>query len=149
MESFTDKQLDEIVSGFCSHKLDKSLWTHQAHIVTAIWHLLKYDKYDALCRLRSGIISYNLALGGENTGQSGYHETMTVFWWEIIGQFVSGKKDEPFHRLCVQFLGSPAADKNYPFRFYSKERLFSAMARAQFVEPDQEELKIYVDEIRV
>ena len=70
----------ETAAGFSDRILDKSLWTHEAHITTAIWYLMKYEKEDALCRLRSGIISYNLAVGGENTGMGGYHETITVFW---------------------------------------------------------------------
>jgi hypothetical protein len=142
MEAYTKDQLDEIVNGFLNKTLEKSLWTHQAHIITAIWHLLKYDKHDALCRLRSGIISYNLSVGGENTGRDGYHETMTIFWWEIICQFISDKKDRPFRDICIEFLTSPMAEKTYPFEFYTREKLLSTIARSTFVEPDQKELKI-------
>jgi hypothetical protein len=142
MENDPEQQLEEIVQGFLNRTLNKSLWTHEAHIITAIWHLKNFDEEDALCRLRSGIISYNLAIGGANTGQNGYHETMTIFWWEVIHQFLEQNPDLSYQEACDAFLASPMADKNFPFEFYSKELLFSPVARAKFAEPDQKEIKI-------
>jgi hypothetical protein len=142
MEEYSEQQLNDIVKGFLDRTLNKSLWTHQAHIVTAIWHLMKFDKEDALCRLRSGIISYNLAVGGENTGQNGYHETMTVFWWEIIHQYLAGRNDVSYRENCITFLHSPMSDKNFPFQFYSRERILSPAARSKFTDPDLKEIKI-------
>lgn len=139
-----ESQLGKTVSGFLNKTLDKSLWTHHAHIITAIWHLQQYDKDDALCRLRSGIISYNLSAGGENTGQNGYHETMTIFWWQVITLFLDQHPGISFADACSSFLNSPMADKNYPFRFYSKENLLSTIARSRFVEPDLEKNLITV-----
>lgn len=142
MENYSEEQLEEIVNGFLQRTLDKTLWTHQAHIVTAIWHLMQFDSEDALCRLRSGIISYNLSVGGQNTGQNGYHETMTIFWWDVIRQFLQKRKKASFKDNCSAFLRSPHASKNYPFEFYSREVLLSPAARARFVNPDQKEVKI-------
>jgi hypothetical protein len=142
MKEYTEQELDEIVNGFLERRLDKSLWTHEAHIVTAIWHIRQFDAEDALCRLRSGIIAYNLSVGGENTGQSGYHETLTVFWWEVIRRFVAGYKGNAYRDVCLAFLRSPLAAKDFPFRFYSKEYLLSAKARSRFTEPDLEEISI-------
>jgi hypothetical protein len=142
MNEYSEPQLNEIVNGFLDRTLDKSLWTHQAHIIVAIWHLMKFDREDALCRLRSGIISYNLSKGGENTGQDGYHETMTIFWWDIIDQFLDRHPGDSYAEACDTFLQSPMADKNFPFKYYSKEVLFSPSARSRFVNPDREEIKI-------
>jgi hypothetical protein len=139
---YSEQQLTETVQGFLDRTLDKSKWTHDAHIVTAIWHLMKFDKDDALCRLRSGIISYNLSLGGENTGQSGYHETITIFWWEVIAQFLLQQGGHSFIDASIEFLRSPMADKNYPFSFYTKEKLLSPAARAKFMKPDLKEINI-------
>ena len=131
-----------VVNGFLERTLEKQRWTHHAHIITAIWHLKKYDKDDALCRLRSGIISYNLSVGGENNGQNGYHETMTIFWWELIRQYLDQFPDSSYHDTCTHFLASPMADKTFPFQFYSRENILSSTARSRFVEPDLREIKI-------
>lgn len=142
MEDYSEEQLNDIVTGFINRSLDKLLWTHQAHIITAIWHLKEYEPEDALCRLRSGIISYNLATGGENTGQNGYHETITIFWWEVVKQFIEKNRNNSFKEACDIFLNSPMADKNFPFLFYTKEKLLSAVARAKFINPDLKEINI-------
>jgi hypothetical protein len=142
MESYTEEQLMQIVDGFLDRSLDKTLWTHHAHIITAIWHLIKYDKEDALCRLRSGIISYNLAVGGKNDGQNGYHETMTIFWWDVINQYLTKNPGDSYHITCNKFLATPMTDKTFPFQFYSKENILSPVARSRYVPPDLKEIKI-------
>ncbi|MEO6329225.1 MAG: hypothetical protein ABIO55_09845 [Ginsengibacter sp.] len=142
MKNYSEEELKYIVDGFFNRTLDKSLWTHDAHIITAIWHLMKFDKEDALCRLRSGIISYNLATGVENTVENGYHETMTIFWWKVINQFLAQRSGYSYRDNCIDFLNSYLAEKNFPLRFYSEQNLFSAMARSRFVNPDVQEIKI-------
>ena len=142
MKDYSEEELKYIVDGFLNRTLDKSLWTHQAHIIVAIWHLMKFDKEDALCRLRSGIISYNVATGGENTGGNGYHETMTIFWWEVINQFLVQRSGNSYQNNCIEFLYSSFADKNFPFRFYSRENLLSTTARSRYVSPDLHEINI-------
>lgn len=143
MKEYTGKELDDIVSGFSERNLEKSLWTHEAHIITAIWYVMNFEKEDAICRMRSGIISYNLAMGGRNTGQGGYHETMTVFWCEVVHLFVEKHKGTSFESHCSRFLQSPMADKNFPLRFYSKDYLLSPKARSRFVEPDLAPISLY------
>jgi hypothetical protein len=142
VETYSAQQLNEIVQGFRDRTLEKSLFTHEAHIITAIWHLMEFDKEDALCRLRAGIISYNISVGGENTGQSGYHETITIFWWEVIAQYLEKYPDGSFAGVCTAFLQSPMADKGFPFRFYTKGKLLSSAARAKFMAPDLQEISI-------
>ena len=136
MQDRSEEELEKIVNGFLDRTLDKDLWTHQAHIITAIWHLMRFNAEDALCRLRSGIIFYNLATGGENTGQGGYHETITIFWCDVIRQFLDQYSGYSFGDTCNKFLRSPMADKTFPFQFYTRETLLSPVARSRFVKPD-------------
>ena len=60
--------------------LTKGGWTHEAHLLVALWHLHNHAVDEATCLLRARIISYNVAVGTENSSASGYHETMTLFW---------------------------------------------------------------------
>ena len=144
MQDRSEEELEKIVNGFLDRTLDKALWTHQAHIITAIWHLMKFNAEDALCRLRSGIISYNLAIGGENTGQGGYHETITIFWCDVITRFLDQNPGYSFGDTCNIFLRSPMTDKTFPFQFYTKETLLSPVARSRFVQPDLKDITIDV-----
>lgn len=54
----SDREIEELVQSFLQKTLDKSLWTHAAHLTTAIWHLKQYDIHEATCRMKSAIISY-------------------------------------------------------------------------------------------
>lgn len=87
--------------------------------------------------MRDGVKSYNLSVGTQNTDTGGYHESITVFFMHALSAF---RQQFPAERSLVdlvnRFDGSPLMDENLLFRFYSKERLFSAKARREWVAPD-------------
>ena len=127
-----------VVEGFRTRTLPKEEWTHEAHLVTAIWFHVNNTPSEAVCYLRSGIITYNEATGGKNTHTDGYHETLTLFWCRTISKFVSENAGLPLVPLCEKFLGSEMAMRDYPMKFYTRERLFSVEARAMWVEPEKQ-----------
>lgn len=139
--SFKQKEtVDTLVALFQDRTLPANEWTHEAHLVVGLWHLKNFTLAEATCMLRSGIITYNLASGGENTPERGYHETLTLLWIKIIHNFVKKNKDMPLLDLCNAFLSSPYADRSFPFEFYTRNTLMSTEARAFWVEPDLKNL---------
>jgi hypothetical protein len=136
----SDHEIEELVQSFLQKTLDKSLWTHAAHLSTAIWHLKQYDIHEATCRMKSAIISYNLSVGGENTGTGGYHETMTLFWMDILHIFVNDNAGLSLKDTCNKLLNSSLGSKTLPMNFYTKEKILSPLARARAVAPDLKEL---------
>lgn len=136
----SEKEITDLINAFRNRTLPSSEWTHQAHLTTAVWFNMKYSKLEALCYLRSGIISYNMASGGENTPEKGYHETLTIFWIHIIHKFVKSR-NLPVLNMVNEFLNSEWASREVPLKYYSKERLFSLEARAMWVEPDLVEME--------
>lgn len=90
--------------------------------------------------MRSGIVSYNLAVGTENTGDSGYHETLTIFWLTVLNLFLKSQEDKSLLALCNEFLDSKLAINSLPFFFYDRERILSTNARARFQEPNKNEV---------
>lgn len=132
----TDASIQDLVTGFQNRTLPKEQWTHEAHLVTAIWFHVHHSPDEAIACLRSGIITYNDSLGGKNTPTDGYHETMTLFWCRVVSKFVAGHRHLPLVELCERFLSSEQANKDYPLKFYSRDVLFSVKARATWVEAD-------------
>jgi len=132
----TETEILEVVQGFRNRTLPKEKWTHEAHLVTAVWFHANHTPLEAICYLRSGIAAYNEATGGQNTHTDGYHETITLFWCLTISGFVAQNKGMLLPELCEKFLSSEMATKEYPLKFYSREKLFSLQARATWVEPD-------------
>lgn len=133
----TEAAIESLVSRFRDRTLPKEEWTHEAHLVTAIWFHVNHTPDEAIAYLRSGIITYNDSLGGKNTPTDGYHETMTLFWCRVIAAFVDVNRNRSLVELCAAFLNSVQATKEYPLTFYSREVLFSVKARATWVDPDR------------
>jgi hypothetical protein len=111
-------------------------WTHAAHLVVALWHLLQYEPSEAAERVRRGIKRYNAAHGVRATPTGGYHETLTLFWLRVVRSFLEGGRNEARSLVSLANELAANADRELPLRHYTRERLFSPEARASWVEPD-------------
>lgn len=134
------EDMDTFAHAFESHLLPKWDRTHHAHLAVGLWYFANYPESEVLDRLRAAIRSYNVAQGGENTTTAGYHETITRIYVWYIGEHVRSHGDRPFMEQLHLLLNSPAADRAFPLRFYSRDRLFSIEARLGWVEPDLQPL---------
>jgi hypothetical protein len=127
---------EELVEAFIACTLPKEEWTHQAHLRVGLWHLLRYDAEEALALLRTRIQSYNVSRGTMNTDHSGYHETITRFYVWVIGQFLESADRQKGIDPLAEELIHRCGEKSLPLRYYSRDRLFSTLARRQWIEPD-------------
>lgn len=136
-ESYTHEQIALLVNNFTNKTLSKAEWTHHAHIIVAIWYIHNFDFLEAICRLKSDIILLNNTHKTENTSTTGYHETITIFWSNVIKLFINIHKEWTTEQLVNCFLCSGLADREFPFEFYEKQNLLSADLRAMYHEPDK------------
>lgn len=133
----TELEILNLVENFRNRTLPIHEWTHEAHLVTALWFNKTYEEFEAICYLRSGIITYNVVTGGQNTPEKGYHETLTIFWCKIIREFINKNRELTLVDLCDTLFKSEWTSKELPLQFYSRDLLFSVKARACWVEPDK------------
>jgi len=130
-------ELEEIVQGFQDHTLPAERWTHQAHLMVGMYYAYNFPLEQAIYYLRAGILTYNVASGGKNTHERGYHETITQLWAKLLHAFAQEKcAGLSLAEACSALLNSPYAEQEIMLRFYSKDRLFSTKARALWIEPD-------------
>ena len=129
-----------LVGRFEDRTLPRDEWTHAAHLTVALWHLLQFDWPEAVARVRRGIKRYNAAHGILTTPTGGYHETLTLFWLRAVRTFLEAERNEA--RALIHLANDLAAthDRGLPFTFYTRARLFSPEARANWVEPDLKSL---------
>ena len=117
--------------------LPKAEWTHEAHLRVGLWHVLQLGPDEALTQLRRRISQYNESVGTANTETSGYHETITRFYVEVIAQFVSSvDATRPVDDLADAFIGR-FGDRKLVLRFFDEDRLMTALARNTWIEPDR------------
>lgn len=133
----TPRDIGDFFAAFRDGQLASIHWTHDAHCVAAIYaefirryHGIEHD-------LTPLIRAHNEATGTANTASSGYHHTITLFYVGLIRAFVGALPERiDISEAVTVFLRTHLADRELPLRYYSRTRLFDALARATWVEPD-------------
>ncbi len=115
--------------------MPKAEWTHQAHLAVGAWHVNRYGPDEALTRLRSGIRALNDSHGTVNSDSGGYHETITRAYVRLIASVFASAAGTLPDRIA-RILGGPEGERDALLRYYSRDALMSARARAEWVEPD-------------
>jgi hypothetical protein len=133
----SDADVAHIGEGLLARSLPKAEWTHEAHLAATTYLLLKRPDIDIDAELPGIIRSYNESVGGVNSDTEGYHETITRVFLRGVRLFLAeADRREPLHELVNELLLSPMGRRDWPFRFYSPDLLFSVEARRHFVPPD-------------
>ena len=112
-------------------------WTHTAHVAIAAYYNFAYPQEEAFRRTKMGIVHYNTCVGTPNTEDSGYHETLTRFWSEVVGEFVRARRfDSQFEavRESVELLGE---DRDRHRLYYTFDVVRDRRARREWVPPDR------------
>jgi hypothetical protein len=123
--------------GLLTRTLPRDKWTHEAHLAATTYLVLKHPEIDLDAELPAIISKYNESVGGRNTDTEGYHDTITRAYLRGIRLFIE-KADtaRPIDELVNELLMSPMGRRDWPLRFWSKDRLMSVDARRNWVEPD-------------
>jgi hypothetical protein len=133
----SDADVAHVGEGMLARTLPREEWTHEAHLATTTYLLLRHPEINLDAELPDLIRRYNESVGGVNDDTQGYHETITRVFLHGIRLFLSEvDARRPLHGLVNELLLSPMGRRDWPLRFYSRERLFSAAARRAFVPPD-------------
>jgi hypothetical protein len=132
-----DEAIRRVGEGLLARTLPRPEWTHEAHIGTTCWLIIERASDILPERDLPGLIRrYNESVGGVNSDTEGYHETITQVFIRTLRLSLAKTEGQ---RLCARVnavLSAPEGRRDWPLRFYSRERLFSAEARLGWVEPD-------------
>jgi len=134
MKYKTKNEILAVVRGFENGTIAREDWRHAEHLTVALYYLLHHDFDSALMKMRDGIFNLLKSFKVDLKKEMPYHETLTIFWLRTITDFAESKNGALIVETCNELVEK--FDKDYPFRFYSREFLFSDEAREKFVEPD-------------
>jgi hypothetical protein len=135
-----EEDIDLFLTAFENGTLPKERWTHAAHIFGGACYVHRLGEAVALDHMRLSVKRYNIAVGGQNTPTSGYHETITVFWIKLLAAFLATHQPvarTDFAALAVSHL---APQRNIYARYYSYHLVDSSEARAHWQPPDLQPL---------
>jgi hypothetical protein len=116
--------------------LPKEGWTHEAHLSTCLWLIVERPAIAPERDMPGLIRRYNESVGGQNTDTAGYHETLTQLYIRGVRAFLAASGEGDLLALVNGLLASPVAPREWPLRFYPRERLFSVEARRGWIEPE-------------
>jgi hypothetical protein len=127
--------LDEFVAAWEAGTLTKAQWTHAAHVAVGACYAVRYPD-SAFERFKIGIIRYTETVGTVNSDTSGYHETLTKLWMNVIARHVHGQTD-PWKAACkaVEKFGE---DRDLHRLYYSYDVVRDTKARRAWIPPDLE-----------
>lgn len=132
-----DADVLHVGEGLLLRTLPRAEWTHEAHLAATAHLLLRRPDIDLDKELPGLIRRYNESVGGVNSDSEGYHETITRVFLHGVRLFLGAANvREPLHGLVNQLLLSPMGRRDWPLRFYSRDRLLSVEVRRAFVAPD-------------
>ena len=132
----SDAEIEHIGDGLLARSLPREEWTHEAHLAATTYLLTHRSDVDLDTELRGIIRRYNESVGGVNSDTEGYHETITQLFIRTLRGALAGSEGEGLAGRVNAVLLAPEGRRDWPLRFYSRERLFSKEARLGRVEPD-------------
>ena len=139
----SDAEIARLGEGLLARTLIRADWTHEAHLGATAYLLLKRPEIPLDEALPDIIRSFNESVGGKNSDSEGYHDTITRAFLLGVRLFLAARTDGG--ALCETvnaLLLSPTGRRDWPLRFYSRERLFSVAARRGYLAPDLEQFPV-------
>jgi hypothetical protein len=119
-------------SAFEACLVSPSQFDHEAHVRLAYVYLVEHDVDLAVEKMREALLHF---LEHNDIPRSKYHETLTRAWILAVRHFMSRSAAR---NSAEEFIAANEAllDSKIMLTHYSASVLFSAEARAAFVEPD-------------
>jgi hypothetical protein len=132
----SDEEVTAIGRGLFDRTLPKGEWTHAAHFAAALWVLACRPDLEASVALPLAIRAYNEATGVHNTGNSGYHDTITQASIRAARAFIATCGCDSLFTTCNALLASPLGNSSWLLDYWSRSCLLSTEARRGWLEPD-------------
>lgn len=144
----SDLEMEAFAKAFEDRSLEAVSFSHQGHVALAAVYVLRHGAAAALERLRREIPLFNVAKGGINNQERGYHETLTVFWVLLIEETLremTGLTDLEKVNSTIERLSTSGLWREY----YSFDVLKNPECRFRWVAPDVRSLGVPVSNARV
>ena len=125
----------ELLVQFEGCTLPAEQWHHAEHIRIAYLYLRQHDFPAALDWMRAGLKALNAAQNVPESLDRGYHETLTRGWLQLVHVILA--EYGPAADSLAFLEAHPELSQRKTLRlFYSRDRLRSWPAKAEFIEPD-------------
>jgi len=130
----TDQDIEVLVKRFEACETARDDFPHLDHLVMAVWYLQTMSAPAATDQMRTSLHRF---LDHYQIDRQKYHETLTVFWVEMVAAcLISLPVGTSLVEKCNE-VRQRLGNKDLVLEFYSPELLWSDAARNSFVIPDK------------
>ena len=141
-EASDDVLWEAFVAGIITH----AEWNHRAHVRIGYLHICRHPFSRALELVRSRIQRLNAIHGTPEAIDRGYHETMTRAFMQLIAASAVEMRDADSQAFCDAH--PELLDRRVLRKYYTRERILTLKAKAEFVTPDLQPLPEIPPEFR-
>ena len=132
-----DSAVEHLALRVLDARLPRDERTHAAHFALALWLLRHRPERAGPEDFRTIIRRLNDAHGTANTNTSGYHHTITIASIKAAGSVLAnGAAGDPLHGVLSGLMAGPYGRSDWILTHWSRDRLFSAEARREWLAPD-------------
>jgi len=129
--------IKELIRQFEADELKKEEFHHKEHLELTLWYLENLPELEAIVKIKGGILKYNLLYKVPQSVNSGYHETITMFFIKLVQSFIkSSPKNCSFEQRAKVLTAKYAQMKTVVREYYSMEVIRTEEARKIWVEPN-------------
>ena len=130
--------VEDVVKRFESCETAKDAFRHQDHLAVAVYYVEAFDVATALTRMRESLHRF---LDHHQIDRQKYHETLTVFWIEMVAKYLRSSNEKLSLSEKCRKVQEAFGNKDFALEFYSPEVLWSDAARRSFIAPDKKSWK--------
>jgi len=128
----------EFVGAFERAELPRAMWTHGAHVAIGTLYTLRHGD-DVLAKTRAAIRRHNASVG---TPENAYHETLTVFWLAVVGEFLRRGEHASELEAVRAAVAEFGEQRKLHGSYYGFDVVASPEARAGWVAPDLRAIEV-------
>jgi hypothetical protein len=128
--------LDSFILNWEAGVLPKAAWTHSAHVAATAYRAFDRSAGETFASMKQGIIHYNACVGTVDGPDSGYHETLTRFWSQVIAEFTHRGGYASRLDAARASVGEFGEDRDLHRMYYSFDVVRDRRARREWIPPD-------------
>jgi hypothetical protein len=133
----SEETMAAFVDAWHAGRVTRAEWTHAAHVAVCAWYAAGRDAEATFVVMKAGILDFARAWGIVHTATSGYHQTLTRFWTDVIAAHVAASGAASRCDAVRTALDRFGEDRDLPQRAYSFDVVRDVRARAEWVPPDR------------
>ena len=126
-------EIADLVRQFEDCTIAPAEFSHDAHLLVALWYVGREPLPEAAARMRAGLLRF---IAHNQVDPQKYHETITLFWLKLVGHFLASAGAGRPRPALAQDLLARFGDSQLLFAHYSRELIASPAARSGWVAPD-------------